>query len=70
MLSKYEEEVEKYISLHKEEQRREKYFKGRSKQEYFIWKMLYENMIMSYENEIKWIEKVREGLSINLNMED
>lgn len=67
LLSKYEAEVKKYISMYKEEQRREKHFKDRTNQEYFIWKMLYENMIMSYENELKWIEKVKEGLLNNLN---
>lgn len=62
LLLKYETEIEKYIAMYKEEQKREKHFKNRPKHEYFIWKMLYENMIMSYENELKWIEKVRDGL--------
>ena len=53
--------------MYKEKQRREKHFKDRTNQEDFIWKMLYENMIMSYENELKWIEKVKEGLLNNLN---
>ncbi|WP_195431118.1 helix-turn-helix transcriptional regulator [Clostridium sp. D46t1_190503_E9] len=65
LLSKYELEVKEYISMYKEEQRREKHFKDRTNQEYFIWKMLYENMIMSYENELNWIEKVRKGLLNN-----
>ena len=56
--------------MYKEEQRREKNFKDRSNTEYFIWKMLYENMIMSYENELRWIEKVREGLLNNLYKEN
>lgn len=69
LLLKYEEEIKKYIAMHKEEQKREKYFKNRSKKDYFIWTMLYENIVMSYESELKWIEKVRDGL-LNSSIEE
>lgn len=62
LLLKYEMEIEKYIAMYKEEQKREKHFKNRSKKDYFIWFMLYENIIMSYESELKWIKKVKNGL--------
>jgi DNA-binding PadR family transcriptional regulator len=62
LLDKYEDEIRGQKSYFLEEKRREKNFPNRNEREQFIWEMLYENMVASYEAELKWLEQFRKGL--------
>ena len=62
MLGKYEKEVRTQILMEEEKKRRKTYSPDRSPRESFLWEMIHDNMISSYENELIWIEKVRQGL--------
>lgn len=62
LLSKYEEIINEHIAMQKEEKKRQKNFPNRSKQEQYIWEMVYDNLRMEYESEMQWIHQFREGL--------
>lgn len=63
MLNQYKESIEMKILIEKELLRRQEFISMRNKNEEFIWKMIKENLISTYENELIWIEKVKTGIS-------
>lgn len=62
LLEKYQSKIEEELAFHTETKRREKNFPNRNDREQFIWEMLCDNMISSYENEIIWVTKFRKEL--------
>lgn len=62
LLSKYEDEIRMQIIMQKEKQRRGIFSPDRNPREKLIWKMIYENIISSYEHELEWVKKVRSKL--------
>jgi PadR family transcriptional regulator, regulatory protein AphA len=62
MLANYEEEVRVQILMLKEKANRKETMPARTRREDYIWKMISQNIISQYENELDWVRKVREGL--------
>ncbi|MDF2538036.1 MAG: hypothetical protein K0S76_1057 [Herbinix sp.] len=59
MLNKYEEEIRMQILIQHEKNRRQPFSPDRTPREEKVWDMIYENIISSYENELLWVQKVR-----------
>lgn len=62
MLLQYEKEVQLQIMIEKEKYRRAQHSPGRSARENIIWELISENIISSYNNELKWLRDVRQRL--------
>lgn len=60
LLSAYENQVKMQIVLQKEKQRRGVLSPARTKREKYLWDMIHENIIQAYENELTWLEKLRQ----------
>ncbi len=63
MLAGYENELKAQILMQKEKQRRGLFSPARSARETYLWDMIYENIILSYENELDWLKKLRAGIN-------
>ncbi|MBE6083786.1 MAG: DUF4180 domain-containing protein [Tissierellaceae bacterium] len=70
LLSQYEDEIKMQIILQQEMRRRQAFFPNRTPREGFIWDMIYQNIISSYENELEWIKRLRTELFCNHNEEE
>jgi len=62
ILNHYKESIEMKIIMETELLRRQDGLSSASKKEKFIWQMIKENLISTYENELDWIEKVKNGI--------
>lgn len=69
LLSAYENQIKMQIILQKEKQRRGTFSPARSNREIYLWDMIHENIIQSYENELIWLEKLRQA-SCNVAREE
>ncbi|MDF9407788.1 DUF4180 domain-containing protein [Pelotomaculum isophthalicicum JI] len=63
LLSGYENRIRMQILLEKEKQLRGSFSPARTAREIYLWDMIYENIISSYENELTWLEKIRKEIS-------
>ncbi len=63
MLSEYENELKAQMLMQNEKQRRGLFSPARSARELYLWDMIYENIISSYENELDWLKKLRAGIN-------
>jgi DNA-binding PadR family transcriptional regulator len=61
LLSAYENQIKMQIILQKEKQRRGTFSPARTNREIYLWDMIHENIIQSYENELTWLEKLRQA---------
>lgn len=59
LLAGYENELKTQILMQKEKQRRGLFSPARSAREVYLWDMVYENIISSYENELNWLKRLR-----------
>jgi DNA-binding PadR family transcriptional regulator len=62
LLGRYEEEVRTELQMIHERRERKKGSPQRTPREAFLWDMLMDNWIGFFENEARWIYKVRAGL--------
>lgn len=62
LLASYENEVDIQIRMEKEKSRRGTSMPRRTPRESYIWGMISENIIMSFENELAWVRKMRRGV--------
>ncbi len=62
LLGQYKSKIEEIVAMYKEIKRRKKYFPERSEKESYIWNMLYDNMIQTYEAELTWVENFKQGM--------
>jgi PadR family transcriptional regulator AphA len=62
LLSGYEQEVRLQISLEQEKKRRGLYAPKRTPREIYLWDMIDDNIISSYNNELLWVQQLRQGL--------
>jgi len=67
LLATYENEVDIQVRMEKEKVRRGSSLPRRTPREAYIWEMIAENIIMSYENELTWVRKMRRGLKQQSN---
>lgn len=65
ILAKYENEIKMQMILHKEKIRRGNSSPCRSPRETYLWQMIEENILSSYQNELDWIRKVIKQLFEN-----
>lgn len=70
LITKYENEIEMQIFLQKERKRRGAFAPGRNAREIYLWDMIYENIISSYENELAWLAKIRTGIDLSQSEEN
>jgi DNA-binding PadR family transcriptional regulator len=61
LLSAYENQIKMEIVLQKEKQRRGTFAPARTKREIYLWDMIHENIIHSYESELTWLDKLRQA---------
>jgi DNA-binding PadR family transcriptional regulator len=61
-LDAYENKLKDRLSMLRSEEKGAYMQMARDKRERFLWKMSNENGVMYYENEIEWIQKVRDGI--------
>jgi DNA-binding PadR family transcriptional regulator len=59
ILAGYENGLKVQILMQRERQRRGLFSPARSAREEYLWDMIYENIISSYENELNWLKKLR-----------
>lgn len=59
MLARYEQIIQEQLAMRKEEKRRKKNFPDRSEVEKYIWEGIYDNLQMSLEAELRWLENFR-----------
>ncbi|AGA67912.1 putative transcriptional regulator [Desulfitobacterium dichloroeliminans LMG P-21439] len=64
-LSRYEDTVRVQLLLEQEKSRRSLNSPNRNDRETFLWDMLYQNLISSYQAELDWINQVRQKLFEN-----
>ncbi|KAF0092154.1 MAG: Transcriptional regulator PadR family [Fusobacteria bacterium] len=62
ILNQYKESIEMKIIMEQELLRRQEPIPMRNKNVEFIWKMIKKNLISTYENELVWLETVRNGI--------
>ena len=67
LLASYENEVDIQVRMEKEKARRGSALPRRTPREAYIWEMIADNIIMSYENELTWVRKMRRGLKQQSN---
>lgn len=58
LLSQYEYEIKMQILAQQEIRRRGSFSPARTPREELIWKMIHQNIISSYENELEWLKKL------------
>ncbi|MFX4262476.1 DUF4180 domain-containing protein [Pelotomaculum propionicicum] len=63
MLAGYENELKTQILMQKEKQHRGLFSPARSAREVYLWDMIYENIISSYNNELDWLKRLRAGIN-------
>lgn len=59
ILSGYENDIRMQIILQNEKKRREQFSPDRNPREKYLWNMIHENMISSYENELNWLARLK-----------
>jgi DNA-binding PadR family transcriptional regulator len=64
LVENYENEISSQLILNKEIKRRALYSPKRTKREEVLWDMISENTIYYYENELKWIRKLKHKLDL------
>lgn len=62
ILAKYENEIRLQLIMNREKIRRGDGFTPRTEREAFLWKMIEENILSSYQNELEWIQNVRKQI--------
>jgi PadR family transcriptional regulator, regulatory protein AphA len=70
ILTKYEIEIKGHLIMQQEKNRRALHSLIRSTRESIIWKMISENIISTYNNELNWIRETRQKLFKNEVMEE
>ena len=63
LLANYEDEVRAMLLMQQEKARREAGPSARTEREAFLWKMVSQHVIATYQNEMDWVRQVRGGLN-------
>jgi PadR family transcriptional regulator AphA len=62
LLASYEEELRVQMLMQKEQTQRQGVSPARTPREAYLWQMIDQNAVSTYESELKWVRKLREGL--------
>lgn len=63
LLAQYEHEVEMQLLMCREQARRGGTNPARTARESYLWTMIAENWVASYESELAWVRRLRQGLA-------
>ncbi len=63
LLAQYEYEVEMQLAMYREKERRGSDKPARTPREVYLWKMMAENWLGAFENELAWVRQLRRGLA-------
>lgn len=63
LLNQYQEEIEGRLAMVTENYNRKTVHQSRTRREAFLWDMIWQNQIMTYQNELNWLVKLRNGLA-------
>lgn len=63
MLEKYEYEVQIQLIMCRERIRRQTVNPARTERETYLWSMIFENWLVSYESELAWVQRLHSELS-------
>jgi DNA-binding PadR family transcriptional regulator len=63
LLEKYEEEVSMQMLMCREQKQRNQLNPARTQRESYLWLTIADNWITFYENELAWVQKLREELA-------
>lgn len=69
LVSGYENEIRAQILLQQEKKRRGTFSPARTDREAYLWNMIHDNILSSYQNELSWIQKLRSELLSNMDKE-
>lgn len=70
ILIKYEDEIKAQLIMQHEKDRRALHSPNRNTRESLIWKMISKNIISTYNNELNWVDEIRQKLFKNEIMEE
>ena len=62
LLEKYEYEIQMQLLMRQERERRGSANPARTPREAYLWDMIFQNWIITYENELAWVRKLRSEL--------
>ena len=62
LLETYEILLKEQLAYHEEKLKRQFGFPNRNDRESYIWQMLYQNLLDSYQCELTWADKMKKGL--------
>lgn len=65
LLMNYENEIKMQIVLHQEKKRRGNFSPNRTSRETYLWSMITDNIISSFESELNWVQKLLKELCNN-----
>lgn len=63
LLEKYEHEIYMQLLMCREQSQRNPLNPARTQRETYLWEMIADNWVKSYETELAWVQKLREELS-------
>jgi len=63
LLNQYEQEIEGRLFIEKKKAETSFFKHGRTSRENALWKLINENILMSYQSELEWVRKVKETLT-------
>jgi PadR family transcriptional regulator AphA len=63
LLAQYEHELHMQVLMRRERERRGSLNPARTPREAYLWRMLAENQISTYENELAWVRQLRQELA-------
>jgi PadR family transcriptional regulator, regulatory protein AphA len=70
LLLKYENEIKVQLVIQQEKNRRALHSPNRNTRESFIWEMISENIMSTYNNELNWVRETRQKLFENQTIEE
>lgn len=70
LLKRYENELKNQLMMEKEKIRRALQSPNRSSRESFVWDMISENIISTYNNELNWVRETHQRLLENQTIEE
>lgn len=66
LLSEYEGEIRMQIIMNQQKRQKQTFAPNRTTREIQVWDLIYDNINSSYENELNWIQKVRNELCMEV----
>jgi len=63
LVDKYEEEIHMHMLMCEEKERRKIDHPSRTPRENYLWKKIHENIIASFQQELRWVRDLKQGLA-------